>query len=67
MKYFLSLGIKKDKICKALNVVDTDSVISKLNLKSKESLLFISRIMNKFFVGALIKKKILIILYVPLQ
>ena len=59
MKYFLSLGIKKDKIYKALNVVDTDSVISKLNLKIKrKSPIYKSNYKFKIiFVGALIKEK----------
>lgn len=59
MKYFQSLGIKKEKIFKAVNVVDTDSIISKLNFKiKKNSPIYKSNYKFKIiFVGALIKEK----------
>ena len=58
-KYFQSLGINKRKIFKAINVVDTDKVISNLKYhEEKKSDKYISSYRFKFlFVGALTKFK----------
>ncbi len=59
--YFLSIGAKKEKIFKAVNVVDTEKVLS--NINKKEDIYELKTFYkNKYdfivlFVGALIKEK----------
>ncbi len=59
--YFLSIGAKKEKIFKAVNVVDTEKVLSTINVKDDLNDLK-KEYENKYdfiilFVGALIKEK----------